>query len=87
MSNDLAGATAPGRAINVAFSLYKSEQARVSRGRLYPLTVFYTVYSMIVVGLAMRLPSKLPTPERLPGQKRRSDQTIPLRVWLYIKLT
>jgi 4-hydroxysphinganine ceramide fatty acyl 2-hydroxylase len=54
MSTDLAGAALPGRADNISFTVYKSGQARISRRRLYPLTAFYTVYSMIVLGLTLR---------------------------------
>lgn len=42
------------RAENVPFSVYKAEQARISRGRLYPFTVFYTAYAVIVFVLALR---------------------------------
>jgi sterol desaturase/sphingolipid hydroxylase (fatty acid hydroxylase superfamily) len=54
MSTDLAGAALSGRADNVSFTAYKSGQAWISRRRLYPLTAFYTVYSMIVLGLGLR---------------------------------
>ena len=42
------------RQANVPFRVYKAEQARISRGRLYPFTVFYTTYAVIVFVLAMR---------------------------------
>jgi sterol desaturase/sphingolipid hydroxylase (fatty acid hydroxylase superfamily) len=42
------------RPSDVPFSVYKSEQARISRGRLYPLTVFYTLYATIVLVFAVR---------------------------------
>src|SRR5579884_675710 len=39
-----------------SFELYKQEQARISRQRLYPVTVFYTIYFAIVTVFAMRSP-------------------------------
>jgi fatty acid hydroxylase family protein len=54
MSNDLTCAAPLGRAGRTPFRVYKSEQARISRRRLYPLTAFYTIYSVIVLGLAIR---------------------------------
>ena len=33
---------------------YRREQAAISRRRLYPVTVFYTLFSLIVLGLAWR---------------------------------
>ena len=41
---------------NVPFSVYKAEQARISRGRLYPFTVVYTTYAAIVLVLVLRSP-------------------------------
>lgn len=38
----------------VPFSVYKAEQARISRKRLYPFTAFYTTYATIVFVLAVR---------------------------------
>jgi len=38
---------------DVPFSVYKAEQARISRGRLYPLTVFYTAYATIVLAFGL----------------------------------
>ena len=35
-------------------SAYKREQAAVSRGRLYPVTAFYTAYSVILLAAAAR---------------------------------
>src|SRR5260370_39992705 len=37
-----------------SFAAYKREQSRIARRRLYPLTAFYTTYSMIVMLLASR---------------------------------
>lgn len=54
MSKELADFAPPGREVNIPFSEYKSGQARISRRRLYPLTFFYTLYSMIVLVLAVR---------------------------------
>lgn len=42
------------RMVDVPFSVYKREQARIARRRLYPLTVFYTLYSAAVLVMAMR---------------------------------
>lgn len=42
------------RPVDVPFSVYKAEQARISRRRLYPFTVFYTTYATIVFVLAVR---------------------------------
>lgn len=39
---------------DIPFGVYKRQQAAISRARLYPLTVFYTVYSLILVFLALR---------------------------------
>jgi sterol desaturase/sphingolipid hydroxylase (fatty acid hydroxylase superfamily) len=33
---------------------YKREQAKISRGRLYPVTVFYTAYSVLMLTLGLR---------------------------------
>src|SRR5260370_1522583 len=37
-----------------SFAAYKREQSRIARRRLYPLTVFYTTYSLIVTLLGLR---------------------------------
>lgn len=37
-----------------SFTAYKMEQARISRRRLYPVTVFYSLYSVAVVILVCR---------------------------------
>ncbi len=37
-----------------SFAIYKREQAAISRGRLYPVTAFYTTYSAILLILASR---------------------------------
>src|SRR5258708_20314629 len=37
-----------------SFAAYKCEQSRVARRRLYPLTAFYTTYSLIVTLLGLR---------------------------------
>ena len=39
-----------------SFELYKQEQARISRRRLYPVTVFYTIYFAIITVFAIRSP-------------------------------
>jgi len=39
---------------HIPFGAYKHQQARISRRRLYPLTVFYTFYSAAVLILALR---------------------------------
>jgi len=39
---------------NVPFGDYKRQQARISRRRLYPMTVFYTLYSVTVLFFALR---------------------------------
>jgi Fatty acid hydroxylase len=36
------------------FGVYKRQQARISRHRLYPMTVFYTLYSVTVLFFAVR---------------------------------
>src|ERR1700753_1691476 len=33
---------------------YKRQQARISRGRLYPMTIFYAIYSAIMLTLGWR---------------------------------
>lgn len=38
------------------FDAYKKEQARISRGRLYPVTIFYTAYAIVVLTFAFRSP-------------------------------
>src|SRR5260370_14693961 len=37
-----------------AFEAYKREQSRIARRRLYPLTVFYTTYALIITLLGLR---------------------------------
>lgn len=44
----------PGARPDIAFGVYKRQQAAISRGRLYPMTVFYSVYAMIVLFFALR---------------------------------
>ena len=39
---------------DVPFGVYKRQQAQISRRRLYPVTVFYSVYSVFVLVLALR---------------------------------
>jgi Fatty acid hydroxylase len=41
---------------DVPFGDYKRQQARISRRRLYPMTVFYTLYSLTVLFFALRSP-------------------------------
>lgn len=42
------------RPIEGSFEAYKREQSRIARKRLYPLTIFYTAYSLLVVLLCLR---------------------------------
>jgi sterol desaturase/sphingolipid hydroxylase (fatty acid hydroxylase superfamily) len=42
------------RRVNNSFRSYKREQAAISRRRLYPVTAFYTAYSIILLVLASR---------------------------------
>src|SRR5207302_9369238 len=37
-----------------SFEAYKREQSRIARRRLYPLTVFYTTYALIITLLGLR---------------------------------
>jgi sterol desaturase/sphingolipid hydroxylase (fatty acid hydroxylase superfamily) len=39
---------------DVPFGVYKRQQARISRRRLYPMTVFYTLYAFVVLFFATR---------------------------------
>jgi hypothetical protein len=39
---------------DVPFGVYKGQQARISRHRLYPMTVFYTLYALVVLFFALR---------------------------------
>ena len=54
MSAGLAQALEGHRPIEVPFEAYKREQSRIARKRLYPLTVFYTAYCLIVLLLGLR---------------------------------
>jgi sterol desaturase/sphingolipid hydroxylase (fatty acid hydroxylase superfamily) len=54
VSARVASALASYRPIEGSFEAYKREQSRVARRRLYPLTVFYTTYSLIVALFAVR---------------------------------
>ena len=56
MSSERVRMYSDSRAANVPFSVYKAEQARISRGRLYPFTVFYTTYAAILFVLVLRSP-------------------------------
>jgi 4-hydroxysphinganine ceramide fatty acyl 2-hydroxylase len=38
---------------NIPFSVFKRDQARISRGRMYPFTVFYSVYATVVLIIAL----------------------------------
>ena len=40
------------RAIEIPFDVYKRNQAAYARHRLYPLTVFYSVYAALVLVIA-----------------------------------
>ena len=53
MSADLAQALEGHRSSEASFEAYKREQARIARKRLYPLTVFYWTYSLIVLLLGL----------------------------------
>jgi hypothetical protein len=52
VSTGLAPALASHRPIEGSFASYKRKQSRIARRRLYPLTAFYTTYSLILVLLA-----------------------------------
>ena len=54
MSTAVAPALTGRRPIEGSFEAYKQEQSRIARRRLYPLTVFYTVYSLTVAVFALR---------------------------------
>lgn len=54
MSAGLAPSLAGYRPIQGSFEAYKREQSRIARRRLYPLTIFYTTYSLIVALLSLR---------------------------------
>ncbi len=54
MSAGLAPALAGYRPMEGSFEAYKREQSRIARRRLYPLTAFYTTYSLIVTLLSLR---------------------------------
>ncbi len=54
MSTGLAPALTGYRPIEGSFAAYKREQSRIARRRLYPLTAFYTTYSLIVALLGLR---------------------------------
>jgi hypothetical protein len=43
-----------GRPRNTSFHAYKCEQGRIAQRRLYPLTAFYSLYSVSVLILALR---------------------------------
>jgi hypothetical protein len=42
--------------LDIPFGVYKKQQARISRHRLYPMTVFYTVYALVALFFALRSP-------------------------------
>jgi len=54
VSAGLAQASAGHHPIEVSFEAYKREQSRIARRRLYPLTVFYTTYALIITLLGLR---------------------------------
>lgn len=56
LSPSLLRETLESGANNVLFSVYKRQQARISRRKLYPVTIFYTTYSLIILVLALRSP-------------------------------
>ncbi len=39
---------------DMPFGVYKQQQTRISRHRLYPMTVFYTVYALVALFFALR---------------------------------
>lgn len=39
---------------DIPFGVYKRQQARISRHRLYPMTAFYTIYSLTILFFALR---------------------------------
>ena len=53
-SGTLITATIGGRPDEAPFSVYKAEQARISRRRLYPVTAFYSLYGTAVFVIAIR---------------------------------
>ena len=54
MSIGLAPALIRYRPSEGSFAAYKREQSRIARRRLYPLTAFYTTYSLIMALLGLR---------------------------------
>lgn len=46
----------PGIRPDVSFGVYKRQQAAISRGRLYPMTLFYSVYVTVALFFALRSP-------------------------------
>src|SRR5690348_8700847 len=40
--------------VEVPFGVYKRQQARISRRRLYPVTFFYSLYAALVLIFALR---------------------------------
>lgn len=42
------------RPVTGSFEAYKREQSRIARRKMYPLTVFYTTYSLLVALIALR---------------------------------
>lgn len=54
MSAGLAPALASYRPIEGSFEAYKREQSRIARRRLYPMTFFYTAYSLVIAVLVGR---------------------------------
>jgi len=41
---------------DIPFGVYKRQQARVSRRRLYPVTIFYSTYALILLMMGFRSP-------------------------------
>jgi Fatty acid hydroxylase superfamily len=56
VSAGLAPALTGYRRMEGSFEAYKREQSRIARRRLYPLTAFYTTYSLIVALLGLLSP-------------------------------
>jgi hypothetical protein len=54
VSAGLAAALTGRRPLEGSFEDYKRGQSRIARRRLYPLTVFYTAYSLFVIVLGVR---------------------------------
>lgn len=54
MSRNLVDVQSAERGNDIPFGVYKREQARIARRRLYPLTIFYSLFTGVVSILAAR---------------------------------